>query len=219
MISRRLALLPVVLLLVSCASSAVDRSTRAATAMKNATELLTKSRTQLDATNSALDRLTASSGKDLRKAFDNYANQVKKQSDLASELVEARTRAVNRRDEYFEGWTKDAATIQDPELKRLALERRDSMNEAAGSLIGAFESVKAAMDTYLVSLRDIEKFLGNELTDGNVATLASTGKVAQVKTDSDYLRDRLGETERVVADVRLRLEPGAMGQQPTTANP
>ena len=219
MISRRLVLLPLVFLVVSCASSGVDRSSRAATAMKNATELLTKSRAQLDATNSALDRLTASSGKDLRKAFDNYAKQVKKQSDLASELVEARTRAMNRRDEYFEGWTKDAASIQDPELKRLALERRDSMNEAAGALIGSFESVKAALDTYLVSLRDIEKFLGNELTDGNVATLASTGKVAQVKTDSDLLRDRLGEAERVVADVRLRLEPGAMGQQPTTANP
>ena len=219
MFSRRLAVFPLVFLVVACASSGVDRSSRAATAMKNATDLLTKSRAQLDATNSALDRVTTSSGKDLRKAFDNYAKQVKKQSDLANEIVDARTRAMQRRTEYFEGWTKDASTIQDPELKRLALERRDSMNEAAGALIGAFENMKAAMDTYLISLRDIEKFLGNELTDGNVATLASTGKVAQVKTDSDLLRDRLSEAERVLADVRLRLEPGAMGQQPTTANP
>jgi hypothetical protein len=219
MMSRRLLLPAIVLLAAACASSGVDRSSRAASTMQRTTTLVTRSQQQVDATTAALDRLMSSSGTDLKKAFDAYAKQVARSRDVSRDLAEAHKEMIESRDNYFKGWTADAESIQDPELKRIAQERRAALNERAGSLVDAFTGVKQGMDTWLVSLTDIEKFLGNELTDGNVSTLASTAKVGQVKSEGDALKQRLADAERVIADVRMQITPGAMGLQPTTPNP
>lgn len=208
---RFLVLPAVVLMVAACASSGVKRSSRAASTMKRTTEIVSGAQKQVDANNAALDRLLASGGNDLRKSFDAYAKQVSRTRDLADDLTAAHSDMNRSRDDYFKGWAADAASIQDPELKRLALERQARLNERTVALVDAFAGMKDGIDTYRVSLTDVQKFLTNDLTDSGIETLRSTGKVNQVKSDGERLKERLAEAERVLAELRTLIGPGAAG--------
>lgn len=208
---RFLLLSLISLMIAACASTGVKRSSRAASTMQRTTELISSAQKQVDANNASLDRVFSAGGGDLRRSFDSYAKQVSRTKDLADDLSAAHSAMIRSRDDYFRGWASDAASIQDPELKRLALERQARMNERTGALVDAFAGMKDSVDTYRVSLTDVQKFLTNDLTDSGVDTLRSTGKVSQVQSDGQRLKERLAEAERVLAELRTMIGPGAAG--------
>ena len=209
--ARFLLPLTIFFLVAGCASTGVKRSSRAASTMQRTNELVSNARRQVDANNAALDKLFATGGTDLRKAFDAYARQVARTSELGDDLRDAHADMIRSRDEYFRGWAADAASIQDPELKRLALERQSGLNERTSALVDAFAGMKESIATYRVSLTDLQKFLTNDLTETGIETLRSTGKAGQTKSDGERLKERLSEAERVLSELRTMVGPGATG--------
>lgn len=135
----------------------------------------------IDNTMKALDTIAVSATTDPRKAFEQYSKAV---SDLASVAEKAKKRATDMQTAgkaYFDQWEKQMAEVQNPEIRKLAQERKAKLQEAFASIKKYSEPLKAQFSPWMSDLKDLQAFLGNDLTIAGVD--AAKGLFAKTKTD------------------------------------
>jgi hypothetical protein len=118
----------------------------------------------VDATLASLDKIVADATVDPRKAFKEFDKNVPRIDDAAAK---ARKRAEDmkaRGKEYFEKWEKDLAGVSDPEIRKLAEDRRTKLQTAFGNIKTTMEPARDQFNTWLTHLKDVQKYLNQDLT-------------------------------------------------------
>ena len=101
---------------------------------------------------------------DPRKAFKEFDKAVPRVENAAqkakkrSEDIKARGKA------YFEQWEKELATLNDPEIRQLAQQRKLKLEGSFDALRSVMEPARDQFNTWLSSLKDVQKYLSNDLT-------------------------------------------------------
>lgn len=129
---------------------------------------IVKGKNSIDATMTALGSIATTANTNPRKAFEQYSKDV---ANLESTANSIRKRAQAMREQgqaYFKQWEQQLAEVNNPEIRALAAQRKAKLQETFDSLKKYSEPLKAQFDPWLSDLKDLQKYLSNDLTIAGV---------------------------------------------------
>jgi hypothetical protein len=69
---------------------------------------------------------------------------------------------------YFTQWEAELAQVANPEIRALAEQRKAKLRESFDNVKKYTEPLKAQFDPWMSNLKDLDKYLGNDLTIAGV---------------------------------------------------
>ncbi|HEX9983207.1 MAG TPA: DUF2959 family protein [Thermoanaerobaculia bacterium] len=199
----------VFLLVAGCATSAPNRSARAASSLEVLQQNSTKARTQIDEVTSSLDTLLSATPEKLREAYDRYDRNVKNMNEYADAIKENDVDLKKNGETYLQAWQKDASSVSDPELRAIAEQRQSEMTERTASMRSTVTAAAESFAAFLRDINDIRKVLGNDLTPTGQTSVRNTALVQSVQSEASRVKAALEDAERAVANVRSQITPTA----------
>ena len=197
----------VVLMFVACASSAPDRAAKTASSLDVMQQNSSKARAQVDTVLSSLDTLLEAPADKLREAFDRYDRDVKKMNELADAIRENdRDLRVNG-DKYLKQWQRDTSNISDPELRRIAEERREQIASSTAGMRSTLTSAAGGFEGFLRNINDIHKVIGNDLTPTGQASVKQTSVAQTAQSEGERAKNALSEAEQAIDGLRSQITP------------
>jgi len=122
----------------------------------------------IDTTMKALGDVAASASTDPRKAFHTYTKAVEKLESTAADVRKRGQSMKEQGDAYFKQWEAQLAQVSNPEIRKLAEERKAKLQETFASIRKFTEPLKAQFDPWMSDLKDLQKYLSNDLTIAGV---------------------------------------------------
>lgn len=162
-----------------------------------------KVKKEVDATVAALDKVIATATVDPRKAFKEFDKAVPRLDDAAQK---AKKRAEDMREKgqaYFKTWEEELAKVNDPDIRKLAEERRAKLQASFGSIKTFMEPARDQFNAWLAHLKDLQKYLANDLTIAGIDAakdLIGKGK-SEGRAVQGTLDNVIAELNTVVATV------------------
>jgi F0F1-type ATP synthase membrane subunit b/b' len=92
--------------------------------------------------------------------------------------------------QYFDQWEKDLAGVNDPEIRKLAEERRAKLQAAFGNIKTSMEPARDQFNAWLANLKDLQKYLSQDLTIGGI----------------DAAKELIGKSKKEGAEVQQTLD-------------
>jgi hypothetical protein len=115
-----------------------------------------------------LDQTVQDADKDPRKSFKEFSKSVD-QVGKAREKVGKRAADVRAAgDAYFKEWEKQLATMNNPEIRQMAEERKEKLNEIFGNFGPLVEQTNNDFDNFYSDVKDLRSFLSQDLTIAGV---------------------------------------------------
>jgi hypothetical protein len=122
----------------------------------------------VDVTMASLDKIVTQATVDPRKAFKAFDSSVPK---IDSAAAKAKKRGEDMKasgKKYFEAWEKEIASVNDPDVRKLAEERRAKLQASFGNIKTTMEPARDQFNTWLADLKDLQKYLSQDLTIGGI---------------------------------------------------
>ncbi len=152
----------------ACATSGYKQADKTGAGIAEFRDEITNGKAAVDTTVASLGAIATSANTDPRKAFEQYSDDVK---DLESTANKIRKRAQDMKEQgakYFERWQAELATINNPDVRALAEQRKAKLQAAFDNIRTHSEPLKAAFDPWMSDLKDLQKYLSNDLTVNGV---------------------------------------------------
>ena len=127
----------------------------------------------IDTTMMALSEIAATANTDPRKAYEKYSKEV---ANLESTAAKIRKRSQSMQAQgqaYFKQWEREMAQVNNPEVRKLAEQRKAKLQETFESIRKYAEPLKAQFDPWMSDLKDLKVYLGNDLTIAGVDSAKS----------------------------------------------
>jgi hypothetical protein len=175
-----------VISITGCSSTGIQRSEKATTTMQTTDNDIKLVSVQLDATGASLDELMKPGQSDIRKAFDLYTENVSKIEKMENKFSKHSEEMQSRGKDYFEEWQKDGNKYKNSQLQQLSEQRRIELEEIYGKIALNSVGVKDAFKAYVSDVKEIQKFLSNDLTPNGILAVAPISK--KVNNDGDNLK-------------------------------
>ena len=106
---------------------------------------------------------------------------------------------------YSENWSNHLAAITSPELRARSAERMNEVTAKLKDVDASYLGVKSSLNPFMGDLKDIQTYLGTDLTAGGLATIKDV--VAQTKTDAVPLRDSINQLQASFCSLGTALSP------------
>ena len=116
----------------------------------------------------SLSDIAATANTNPRKAFGQYSKDV---SNLESTAENVRKRGESMKAQgqaYFKQWEQELATMTSPEIRALAEQQRAKLQATFQSIRQYTEPLKTQFDPWMSDLKDLQKYLNNDLTIAGV---------------------------------------------------
>lgn len=156
--------LAVALFTGACATSGYKQADKTGAGIAEFREEITNGKVAVDTTIASLGAVAASANTDPRAAFETFSDDL---GDLESTANKIRSRAQSMKEQgaaYFKKWEAELATMTNPEIRALAEQRKAKLQGAFDNIRTHSEPLKAAFDPWLSDLKDLQKYLANDLT-------------------------------------------------------
>jgi len=128
---------------------------------------------------------------DPKTPFEQYKKDVAAVNDWVAK-AESNLKAVRAQGQtYFAEWEKQATTMQDPELKETAEERRAELKKAVDAIGKAMEEVRVDLTPFVASIKDVQTYLSNDLTPAGIETVE--GKSKKLIDDAETIGEKLDD--------------------------
>jgi tetrahydromethanopterin S-methyltransferase subunit B len=140
----------------------------------------------VDTTMVSLDKIVAQATSDPRKAFKAFDSSVPK---IDSAAAKAKKRADDMRargKEYFDKWEKDLAGVSNPDIRKLAEERKAKLQTTFGNIKTSMDPAREQFNAWLGPLKDLQKYLSQDLTISGID--AAKDLIVKTKTDGMELQ-------------------------------
>jgi len=129
---------------------------------------IVKGKEAVDATMKSLSDIAATANTDPRKAFEQHTKDV---ANLEATAAKIRKRGQGMKEQgqtYFKQWEEQLAQVNNPEIRGLAEQRKAQLQESFQSVRKYTEPLKAQFDPWMSNLKDLQKYLSNDLTIAGV---------------------------------------------------
>jgi hypothetical protein len=189
LVTTNLALAATLAVLAGCASKSFEKGAATSAATQSAAVAVSQTSTKVTDVLGALNNLTFKSQGDLRTQYDAFvaatANLGKSAETLDSKVAAMRDAAAA----YSQNWSNQLAMIQSPELRQRSTDRMDQVTTQLKDMDASYLGVKNSLRPFMGDLKDIQTYLGTDLTAGGIATIKDV--VAKTKVDAVPLRDSI----------------------------
>jgi len=122
----------------------------------------------IDATMKSLSEIAATANTNPRKAFEQFSKNV---ADLESTAGKVKKRGQAMKDQgaaYFTQWEAQLGQVTSAEIRTLAQQRKAKLQESFDSIRKYSEPLKAQFEPWMSHLKDLQKYLANDLTIAGV---------------------------------------------------
>ncbi len=151
---------------------------------------------EVDAAMTSLDKVTTTAATDPRKAFQSFDKAVPRVDDAAKKAKKRADDMKARGQAYFKDWEKELTAVNNPEIRKLAEERKAKLQATFDSIKGFMQPARDQFNTWLADTKDLQKYLSNDLTIGGID--AAKTPIAKTKTDGHQVQITL---EKVIAEL------------------
>jgi hypothetical protein len=127
-------------------------------------EEIVKGKTAIDATMKSLGDIASTATSNPRPAFEQYSKDL---ANLESTAETIKKRAASMKEQgqaYFKQWEAQLAQVSNPEIRSLAETRKAKLQQTFDSIRQYSEPLKAQFEPWMSNLKDLQKYLGNDLT-------------------------------------------------------
>ena len=205
--------------LTGCATTGAERAAKATNSMQTVENEYRQVNAQVDATNASLQDLISPNQTDMKKALEGYKTNVAKMEKLGKQVDKQSAEMNAQGQNYFAEWEKHGNTFADPQMRQLSEERRLQLRDVFAQIPQASVGVKGSLQSYLTEIRDIEKFLSNDLTPKGVETITPVAQRARqegeaLKTSVNPVLAAIGRAKTAMAQGGPTSGAAAGGQQP-----
>jgi archaellum component FlaC len=183
----------------------MERASKTTTSMKNVESDISQAVMQVDATSASLEDLISLTQPDIRKAFANYSENVKKMDQIGKRLNRHTAQMKDRGKDYFEEWDKQENKYKNPKIQELSEQRRAELQEQYSQIASTSVGVRGALDTYLADIKEIQKYLSNDLTPKGIETITPIAR--RVKGEGEQLKETLKPVQGAVQRTRTEMAP------------
>ena len=151
---------------------------------------------EVDETVAALDKVVATATTDPRKAFETFDKAVSA-VDGASKKAKKRSEDMKAKGQaYFKDWEKEMSEVNNPEIRKLAEERKAKLQTAFDSIKTFMEPARDQFTTWLTNLKDLQTYLRNDLTIAGIDTAKE--QISKAKTNGQAVQQTL---DKVIAEL------------------
>jgi Protein of unknown function (DUF2959) len=205
LIANNLALMAVLAVLAGCVSHSYDKGAATAAALQSSADAVAETSARVNDALAALNNLTFKSEGDLRNQFDAFGSAIgnldKSNDKLALKVAETQAKASV----YFDNWSNQLSAIQSEELRTRSTARRDEVTAKLADVNASYQNVKNSFKPFVSDLKDIQTYLGTDLTAGGLAAVKDI--VAKTKVDAVPLRDSIKKLQASFSDLSTALSP------------
>jgi len=196
-------LLGAVTCLTGCATTGMERATKSTNSMQTVEGDYKKASLQIDATRASLENLIEPVQVDVKKAYKGYAENVDKMEKLGKQLDMHTDQMRTRGNDYFVEWE---SSYTNPEIRELSERRRIELREVYAKIPEASIGVKGALKAYLTDVREIQKYLANDLTPQGIAAISPIAQ--RSATDGDNLKETIKHVLGAIEQVKVEMTQG-----------
>jgi len=147
-------------------------------------------RKEVETTVLALDKILETANTDPRKAFKEFDKAVPRVENAAQKAKKRSEDMKAKGQAYFQQWEAELATLNDPEILQLAQQRKLKLQGSFDALRSVMEPARDQFNTWLSSLKDVQKYLSNDLTINGI----------------DAAKDLIGKTKASGREVQQTLD-------------
>ncbi|MDD1649612.1 MAG: DUF2959 family protein [Methylococcaceae bacterium] len=151
---------------------------------------------EVDATMTALDKVVTTAATDPRKAFVGFDKAVPRVDDAAKKAKKRAEDMKARGQAYFKDWEKELAGVNNPDIRKLAEERKAKLQTSFDSIKEFMTPARDQFNTWLANLKDLQKYLNNDLTIGGID--AAKELIGKAQSDGHDVQKSLG---KVIAEL------------------
>lgn len=198
-----LILFSAVSFLGGCATTGMDRSEKAASTMREVDREIRKMIVQIDVTAASLDTLVTPGQPDLKKSFDKYSKNLEQLDSEGKKVIKRTEEMKERSTEYFAEWEKEGDAFTNPEIRELSAERRIKLAELYARVPAAGAGIKGTYHSYLTDLKEIQKYLSNDLTPKGIEVITPVANKSV--QDLDALKSSLKPVIAALDDIKAEL--------------
>ena len=200
-----LALTLLLTLAMGCSTTQPERSQRAVSDLQQLTKLLTESDTQIAALNKELRAVSKAKPDDLRDAYADFDKELQRTQQLAGEVNDLSDDLKNNAEKYFETWEKQASKLNNSDLKDMSLERQKTLRQEFDRVMAAMDRLAAAYKSYSTDVKDLQMFLGNDMT--RAGSEMAKPQITKVLAGGDPLQAALRGAQTEVQSMATILKP------------
>jgi hypothetical protein len=204
-ISLNLALAAMLAIMAGCVSKSYDKGSATATALQASADAVAQSSTRVNDVLAALNNLTFKSQGDLRNQYDAFVSAAKNldnaNMNLDAKVVQMRDTAAA----YAENWTNQIAAITSADLRQRSTDRMNEVTAKLKDVDSSYEGVKNSFKPFTADVKDIQTYLGTDLTAGGLNTIKDI--VAKTKVDAVPLRDSIKQLQGSFSNLSAAISP------------
>lgn len=193
-------------ILGGCATTGMDRSVKASNSIKDVDSEIRKMMIQIDVTASSLEAVVAPGQPNLKKAFDKYSDDLAKLDKEGEKVIKRTDEMKKNSNEYFGEWEKQGDAFTNQEIRELSAERRNRLAETYARVPAAADGIKGTYHAYLTDLKEIQKYLSNDLTPEGVEGITPVAKKSV--QDLDSLKASLQPVIAALDEIKAELYSG-----------
>ena len=179
-------------LLVGCGSTkGYKQADKTGEGIASFREEILNGKKAIDQTMTSLDAVAASASTDPRKAFEQYSKAVANLESTANKIKKRGEDMKAQGQAYFTQWEQQLATVKNPEIQKLAADRKAKLQQTFDNIKTLTEPIKEKYEPWMSDLKDLQTFLANDLTVTGVdsaknlfAKTRSTGAEVQKSMDA-----------------------------------
>ena len=179
--------------LAGCATTSYDKGAATSNALHSTADAVAGTSTSVTGVLGALNNLTFKSAGDLRVQYDAFVSASKNLDStiktLDSKVVALQSTAAT----YMSDWTNKLTLIQNEELRKRSAERQLAVSNSLNEVETSYQGVKNSLKPFTSDLKDIQTYLGTDLTASGLATIKDI--VAKTKVDAVPLRDSIKQLQ------------------------
>jgi hypothetical protein len=194
-------------LATGCASTGNDKAASTAKSLERSSQMIVKSSQLIDQTLANLNDLVANPSPDLRKQFDAFNSSV---NDLGANARDVSSQAEAMKANgaaYFAKWDQETAKMQNEDIRHRSEARQLQVSAHFARISQQYDETEAAFKPFMSDLRDVQKFLGTDLTAGGL--VAVKGIAAKAASHAVPLQESLGRLSDEFKSLGLSLSPAS----------
>ena len=165
----------------------------------------------VDQTLKSIDQIELTANTDPRKAFEKFSKDLAALDAAAAKAAQRGQEMKASGDAYFMNWEEQLAQVKNPEIKKLAEERKAKLWDAFNNIKNVAEPLKAQFDPWLSDVKDLQKYLSNDLTIAGVD--AAKSQFAKTQADGQAVEKSMDALVAELNSIAAAVTPAKVTTQ------
>ena len=199
-----------VTLLGGCATMRGQETAKAPTGkMEKAQADMKQTVVQVDATTASLNTLVEPDQVALKKAYDEFSNNVDRMEKLAKQVGENDATIRSEGTQYFTQLQQQETKYSDAELRKASSDRRSELSQVYNRVPEANRGLNEALTAYVADLKQIETYLSTDLTPKGVESMRPVAQKAL--RDGEMVKNLASPVISAMSQAITAMTPGSAG--------